>query len=182
MYADGDLVELLNAHPGYEAVLTDLSFLLTCAPPPFIYVHDPTSPRLASGALSALLSYVSSVQPSILHAQVDAVTCFSARLIYDTVINALAGWEPRWEDGCANWAPEGMEGQRWNDSLDGFLHGIRAVRRHARAGKCHQEAERMLLVVECAERLRDNVPDLVVPLTRLGELVSPVACWPHSVS
>jgi hypothetical protein len=30
----------------------------------------------------------------------------------------------------------------------------------------------MVLLVERAERLKDNLPDLVVPLTRLAELVS----------
>jgi hypothetical protein len=30
----------------------------------------------------------------------------------------------------------------------------------------------MVLLIERAERLKDNLPDLIVPLTRLAELVS----------
>ena len=66
-----------------------------------------------------------------------------------------------------NWGAD--DGVRWNDIFDGFMHGLRAV--HAYLGK-RKEKEgdvRLVIVVERAERL---IPELMVPLTRLTELVS----------
>jgi origin recognition complex subunit 5 len=173
---DQDLDTVTSAHPGYEAALSDLAFLLDCAPPPFVYIQDP-NPRLAGLALAALLAHLSSSSPTFLHAQVDAIECFNARLFYDTVLNSLAKWEPQWQSGCANWAPPGMEGQRWNDSLDSFLHGLRTVQnsRTPRIGNLAEEdasTPMVVLVVEHAERVRESSLELMAPLTRLGELVS----------
>lgn len=92
------------------------------------------------------------------------------------------------------------QAQRFNDNVDGFLHGLVALRERlgkevagiAHAAKEHANANangkgkgkkkevpvleppeiRLVLVVERAERLKDNLPDLIVPLTRLAELVS----------
>ena len=92
-------------------------------------------------------------------------------------------FEPTWEDGCGNW--ESVVETRWNENMDTFLHGLRAA--HAdlclkndlgkgkgkgkeRAGG--YEHVRLVIVVERAERLKDSLPELLVPLTRLAELVS----------
>jgi origin recognition complex subunit 5 len=169
---------LSSEHPGYEALITDLAFLLECAPPPFIYVHDAASPRLAGRAIGGLLNSfstsISGAGASLTYTELDAVVCFNARLFYDTAINALAGWAPKWEDGCANWAPPGREGHRWNDSLDSFFHGLRAVRdwKIALNNGGNGRDTQLVLLIERAERLRDSLPELVVPLSRLGELVS----------
>lgn len=110
------------------------------------------------------------------------MVCFTARAFYDKALNALAGFQPNWEDGSENWSDE--SGQRWNESVDGFVHGLRAV--YADAVNMGKEGEgsqqtgdrrgdsdvRMILVIERAERLKDTLPDLLVPLTRLAELVS----------
>ncbi|EDR09875.1 uncharacterized protein LACBIDRAFT_318149 [Laccaria bicolor S238N-H82] len=47
------------------------------------------------------------------------------------MINSLARWTPQWEDGVVNWGAD--NGVRWNDTFDGFVHGLRAV--HAYLGK-----------------------------------------------
>ncbi|PCH36912.1 hypothetical protein WOLCODRAFT_134400 [Wolfiporia cocos MD-104 SS10] len=120
------------------------------------------------------------------YACVNAVACFTPRLFYDTVLNALAGWKPVWEDGCANWPGSSTDGQRWNENFDTFLHGLRAVCAHLQddedsssamanvkgkgKAKPEQMTVRLALVIERAERLKENLPDLLVPLTRLAEL------------
>lgn len=136
--------------------------------------------------------------PQLAFAQVNAVTCFSARVLYDTVLNAIAKWKPRWEDGCENWPGSSGSGIRYNDGLDGFMHGLRALRTDLMRKGMEEDASntrgkgkarskgkgkamasdrveknvRMVLVVERAERLKESLPELLIPLTRLSELVS----------
>ncbi|KAH9950766.1 origin recognition complex subunit 5 C-terminus-domain-containing protein [Amylocystis lapponica] len=177
---------------GYEHIASDLTLLLTTCSPQFIYIYDAETPRLTCSVLRSVLSALSDTSPQLSYACINAVACFTPRLFYDTVVNTLAHWEPTWENGCANWPGPSADAQRWNESLDAFLHGLRAVYAHAQAdavlaapvvtgkgkGKAratvveHDEpaSPRLVLVVERAERLRDNLPDLLVPLTRLAEL------------
>lgn len=187
-----------NVPAGYETLASHLTLLLTTYSPPFIYIRDPSTPRLTTCAVKSAVLSASAVDQEdfsvaqITTAYIDAVTCFTPRLFYDTVLNALADWHLRWEDGCENWSDtKGVGGQRWNDSLDGFLHGLQAVYSHLGAiekssisdskpnkGKKKKPVQdeietfkRLVLVIERAERLRDFVPELLVPLTRLAELV-----------
>ncbi|TCD63312.1 hypothetical protein EIP91_005693 [Steccherinum ochraceum] len=172
---------------GYETLLAHLSTLIDVAPPPFIHVHDPHTPRISASLLRTLARRPQTSDPAfptphIAYACVNAVACFTPRLFYDTVLNALARWTPKWETGCENWTDD--SGQRFNESVDGFVHGLRAVhswlgqsgsssKMSAKAkGKARDDgnAVRLVLIVERAERLKDNVPDLIVPLTRLAEL------------
>ena len=83
------------------------------------------------------------------------------------MINSLASWTPQWGDGAVNWGPD--NGVRWNDTFDGFVHGLRAVHAYLGKGKENEGDVRLVIVVERAERL---IPELMVPLTRLAELVS----------
>lgn len=174
---------------GYETLLAHLSTLVDAAPPPFIHVHDPHTPRISASLLRSLARRPQTQDPSfptphIAYACVNAVACFTPRLFYDTALNALAGWTPKWETGCENWTDD--TGQRFNDSVDAFVHGLRAVHawlgQSASSSKLSAKAKgkardngnsvRLVLIVERAERLKDNVPDLIVPLTRLAELVN----------
>jgi origin recognition complex subunit 5 len=121
--------------------------------------------------------------PGLHFAHVNAVTCFTSRLFYDSVLNALADWHPTWEDGCENWSAGGSE-QRVNDGLDGFLHGLRAIATAStpmlgatRKGKekAVENAERdtrLIVAVDKPERLKESLPDLFIPLTKLNDLVS----------
>ncbi|KAH9921804.1 origin recognition complex subunit 5 C-terminus-domain-containing protein, partial [Fomitopsis serialis] len=155
-------------HPGYEDVTTQLATLLATSPLHFIHVYDPECARIASECLRGLLEHLSEEIPCFRYAFANAVACFTPRLFYDTVINALARHTPTWEDGCENWAGPSGEGQRWNESIDTFLHGLRAVSKHEQ--QWGRERCRMVLVVERPERLKENTPELLVPLTRLAEL------------
>ncbi|KAF7324653.1 hypothetical protein MKEN_00506800 [Mycena kentingensis (nom. inval.)] len=161
-------------HPGYEPLVDELN-AITGVAPPFIYINDPVSPRTSASVVASILSRASQspdVSARVSYALVDAITCFHPRLLYDTVLNQLAGWQPRWADGCVVWGAE--EGERWNQNVDGFLHGLKAVEKHIREGAGSSRAAegegQMVILVENAERLQDNLADLVVPLTRLAEL------------
>ena len=89
-------------------------------------MHDPATPHLVAPAIRTSLDGLRKSQEiNLRYASVDAVSCFNARLLYDTILNALAEWEPDWDEGCSNWG--GAYGQRFNDSLDGFLHGLQAI-------------------------------------------------------
>ncbi|KAJ7496587.1 putative origin recognition complex, subunit 5-like protein [Mycena latifolia] len=173
-------------HPGYDSLVAEISSLVSARAPSFIYVNDPVSPRTAAFVVNSVIS--SLVQSSdalsrVNHAQVNAVACLTPRMLYDSVLNQLAQWEVKWEDGCANWSGDGD--QRWNDNLDGFLHGLKAVYSHlqrshlvgSHKGKFKQtddnlaaDSDQLVIVVERAERLQDQMPDLLVPLARLAEL------------
>ncbi|KAJ7621327.1 putative origin recognition complex, subunit 5-like protein [Roridomyces roridus] len=163
---------------GYEQLAADISSIFSARAPPFVYVNDPVSPRTTASVVNSVLSTLANASSfRVNHAQVNAVACFTPRILYDTIINQLAGWTVKWEEGCTNWGEE-----RWNDSLDGFFHGLKAVKSHNRSssskkGKAKQMQEdlvdeedaQIVIVVERAERLQE-MADLVVPLTRLAEL------------
>ncbi|KAJ7054172.1 putative origin recognition complex, subunit 5-like protein [Mycena amicta] len=159
-------------HPGYEHVVEELSTLLTGFAPPFIFVHDPISPRTTASVVSSVLklkTQASDASTRVDFAGVDAAACFNPRLLYDAVLNKLAQWQPRWEHGCLVWG--GDDGERWNQNLDGFLHGLVAVETHIRQhSDGNDEGGQIVILVERAERLQDNMPELIVPLTRLAEL------------
>ena len=159
--------------PGYESFASLFTDLLATSPPPFIYIHDAATPHITSKAVSSVLATFPDKQP-FLHAIVNASTCFTARLLYDTVIRKLAGWTPTWESGCQLWGD-----QRWNDSFDGFIHGLKAisVERSKRStaktrGGNTQSTPKIAIVIERAESLKEYLPDLLVPLSRLAESVS----------
>ena len=191
--------DISDSFPGNDALISQLITLITTCPPTFTYLHDPHTPRPTASLVNTLISSLSAIDanssapgddavPIFASAQVNAVASFSPRLFYDTTFNRLAKWRPRWEDGCANWPGGTAGGARYNDSLDGFLHGLRALQvqlsgdetevqsPRKRRGKTREQnkakAVKMVLVVERAERLRESLPGLLVPLTRLAELVS----------
>lgn len=158
---------------GYEAFATLFSDLLTTSPPPFIYIHDAVTPHITSRVVSSVLTALPD-EPPFLHTIVNASTCFTARLLYDTVIQKLVNWTPEWESGCQLWGD-----QRWNDSFDAFIHGLRAISSEdskspttKTRGQIAQSAPKIAIVIERAEKLKEYLPELLVPLSRLAESVS----------
>ncbi|KAF9044305.1 origin recognition complex subunit 5 C-terminus-domain-containing protein [Panaeolus papilionaceus] len=181
--------------PGYDGFCNELSTLISTSPPPFIYIHDQQSMPVTCRVTDALLNDASFGESStkVKHARVDGISCFTTRLFYETVINSLIGHRADWDEGCSNWTPEEDLGIRWNENLDTFLHGLRAVHQHlckqndastlllvtSDKGKEQQsryDNVRLVIVVEHVERLRDNLPELIVPLTRLAELARIDVC------
>lgn len=166
---------LFEQFPGYEKFVSHITSVTSSFVLPFLYIIDRHNPRITASLLNQIYRDNGDCSPTRF-AHINATACFTARLLYDTVLNALAGWEVAWENGCQNWP--GEDGKRYNDSIDSFLHGLRNIRNKPREGKAKgngrivDEEPTMVLLVERAERLKDNLPDLVVPLTRLAELVS----------
>lgn len=149
---------------GYEDFVQELSVLISTYPPPFIYICDPISLRTTVSVLNATVSSISSDGESsgdfdIYYANLDAITCFSQRLLFDTILNSLSDFEP----------DEQMT-ERWNDSWDSFLHGLRFL--HSKKREKSTRSIRFVIAIEQAHRLKEKLPDSIIPLTRLNELVS----------
>ncbi|KAF8553155.1 putative origin recognition complex, subunit 5-like protein [Imleria badia] len=174
--------KIYDAHPGYLSFITHLTTLASTYLPPFIYITDTVNPRVTTSVIDAIFHDASSIPgaPPTLYAHVNAVACFTPRVFYDTVLNTLAGWTPSWENGCQVWP--GDDVQRYNDSIDSFLHGLRRLR-HERTGDSSKgkgkgkavasDSEQepfMVILIERAERLSEGLPELIVPLSRLAEL------------
>ncbi|KAH9834986.1 origin recognition complex subunit 5 C-terminus-domain-containing protein [Rhodofomes roseus] len=171
-------------HPGSDRVATQLTALLTACPLSFLYIYDSDCARIASGILRGVCEELAGESTRFRYAFANAVACFTPRLFYDTVLNALSHHTPDWEDGCENWAGTSVEGQRWNESIDTFLHGLRAIAAEAQVGESNGKGKarasvngagvgarcKFVLAVERPERLKENMSELIVPLTRLAEL------------
>lgn len=175
MDEDALIQKLSDAHPGYASFIAHFTTLASNLPP-FVYITDTVNTRVTASVIDALF------HASTLYAHVHAVACFTPRLFYDTVLNALAGWTPSWTNGCQVWP--GDDAQRYNDSIDSFLHGLRRLR-HERTGdkgkgkgkavaSDSEQEPSMVILIERAERLSETLPELMVPLSRLAELVRPL--------
>ena len=169
--------------PGYESFATLFTDLLATSPPPLIYIHDVATPHITSKVVSSVLTTFPD-KPPLLHAIVNASTCFTARLLYDAVIRKLADWTPTWESGCQLWGD-----QRWNDNFDGFIHGLKAisVERSNRStaktrGQNALSTPKIAIVIERAESLKEYLPDLLIPLSRLAESVSSICSGATTVA
>jgi origin recognition complex subunit 5 len=107
--------------------------------------------------------------PQIFSVQMDATECITPKLFFDRILNGLADWTPNWEDGAQNWAS--TSGERHNHSLDAFVHGLRALYQE-KLGVGSQQQANVIIVISFAERLKETVPTLINPLTRLTDLAS----------
>lgn len=167
------LSQLSDQFPGYEKFISHITSVTSTFVLPFLYITDRRDPRITASLLNRICRNSGDCSPTHF-AHINATACFTARLLYDTVLNALAKWEVAWENGCQNWP--GEDGKRYNDSVDSFLHGLRNLRNKSWEGRAKgngrtvDEEPNMVLLIERAERLKDNLPDLIVPLTRLAEL------------
>ncbi|KIK67508.1 hypothetical protein GYMLUDRAFT_874867 [Collybiopsis luxurians FD-317 M1] len=151
--------------------------LLQLCPPPFVYINDPIAPKYTiQSLLASLKSLESSSEPlrlGLVH--IDGIACFTPRLLYDSILNGLAGHKPAWEDDCRNWNWSGDNQEHnigiANASLDAFLHSLKGLH------KALQGADwRFAVIIEKPEKLKERMPDLVVPLTRLAELTQLDIC------
>ncbi|KAG7440099.1 uncharacterized protein BT62DRAFT_976133 [Guyanagaster necrorhizus] len=150
--------------------LREVSFLLHASPSPFIFINDPISPRMTTQAVLGALSSTTSTTISMHLVHVNAVTCFSARLLFDAILNGLAQWTPSWEEGCTNWSGPN-DTRRYNESLDAFLRGLKTLYSFLHHSDSNlPRVTRFVIVIERVERLKDRLPDLIVPLTRLAEM------------
>ena len=98
-----------------------------------MYRNDADDIQTTIAVIDNVLDHLSSAPGAskISDASADAIACFSAWLFYESIIDSLPSWTPQWEDGAVNWGAD--NGVRWNDTFDGFVHGLRAV--HAYLGE-----------------------------------------------
>ena len=141
-----------------ENLLQLESLLASGVPPPFIYVNSPTASRPVSLQLRHLFQQLASEDATIRYAVVNAVACFTARLLFDAIINDLADWTPDWENDCTSWGDG-----KWGENLDGFIHGLQTFSAE------QTPSPRLIIALEHAERMP---AELLVPLTELAKLVS----------
>ena len=136
--------------------------IFTSAYPSFIYIQDLSGADVAREAINSVLDSgfsgdyeIEIEEPAF--AFVDCVSCFSQRLLFDTVLNTLLNHLL---------TGESVDMVR-NDSMDDFLHNLRALFRDSSSTR----QPNVVFVFEHAEKLREMNPRLVHPLSRLKELV-----------
>jgi hypothetical protein len=189
---DIDMSEIMEYYPGRSNILSHLSILMAVAPPPFMHIFDPHTPRTTCQLIASLLDILSSTHDPELkplrYACVDAREVVSARQFYDRAINAFAGHRPTRTNDYENWS-----GGTWNDSFDSFIAGLREIGKifAGAAEKKKLEGDAMditetgdpgdplqapscnlILVVENANYISGSLREMLVPLTRLSEMVS----------
>ncbi|KXN81909.1 O-methylsterigmatocystin oxidoreductase [Leucoagaricus sp. SymC.cos] len=146
---------------GYDDFAQEVRTLVSTYPPPFIYIYDPISLRTTSAVLASSISAArddtADGGPEICHVHLDAVTCFSQRLLFDSTLNALLDLAPGFEAA-----------ERSSDSWDSFLHGLRHLHTYMRQQS--KRDVRFVISIEQANRLKEKLPDSIVPLSRLNEL------------
>lgn len=147
---------LTETYPGRQSLIEQLCVLATSSSPSCIHIHAPFSPRPTTSLVHSILAAVQTH-----YASINGIECLGPRVFFDRILNGLAEWKLNWETGC-----ETFGGGRYSRDLDGFIQGIRVISRERTAGG------NMFIVVENAERFKDNLPDLLVPMTRLAEFVS----------
>ncbi|KAG9127409.1 hypothetical protein FRC07_014088 [Ceratobasidium sp. 392] len=181
--------EIMSYYPGRTNILNHLSILMAVAPPPFMHIFDPHTLRitcqLIASVLEALANSDNSELKPLRYACVDAREIVAARQFYDRAINAFVGHRPTRANGYENWA-----GGTWSDCFDSFTAGLREI------GKLYSpvsETEKinadamdvtetgghpendnacnLILVVENVNYLTGSLKELLVPLTRLSEMV-----------
>ncbi|KAG8757744.1 hypothetical protein FRC14_001573 [Serendipita sp. 396] len=96
----------------------------------------------------------------------DATECITPKVLFDRVLNGLSSWTPDWEGGALNWAS--ATGERYSGSFDAFVHGVRCIHRE----KMQNIGDKggTAIIVLNAERLKDHIPALITPLSRLADL------------
>ena len=155
MELDLVLSQLESKYPGRYDILLQLLTLLTTTAPSCIHIHSPFSSRPAVSLVRSVLDATHT-----LHASIHGVECLSQRLFFDRILQLLSGWCVSWDEGC-----ESFEGGMYSGDVDGFIEGLRVISREK------DPETKMVVVIERAERLKDNLPELMVPLTRMAELV-----------
>jgi origin recognition complex subunit 5 len=149
--------------------------LLSLCPPSLIHIHDPHqhlpySPLL-DGLQTAQKSFVS----------IDCTECISHRVLFARIINGLANWTPSWSDAGECWGGDALG--NWDASFDTFSKAFEALWQSIVDGRTGEEekgegedsgggTDSVVIMLLNSERLKDFLPTLFVPLTRLSELVS----------
>lgn len=176
-----------------QVLNTELQAIFSSYPPPFIYINDASSDSAASERLTTSTVIHSLCQNSVAEhdingarngtkikwSLVNGVACFTIRLLYDSILNGF-------RTGGSSVTSEDSEETPPAADFDAFLDRMRVIgasdskgkgkAKQQAPGKVDRQESRIVIIVERAERLKDNVPELLVPLTRLAELVCANFC------
>lgn len=171
-------------YPGRQSLISTLRGFWSTSPPAFIYIYDPLTKLNTAKLLSDLLSLFENSEsgsdgldlgPGLLCAQIDGTECVSPKILFDRVLNELAKWTPKWEDGCLNWAS--TKSENYSDNFDAFVHGLRTLyeekgtSRDPFGSSQPGQGKNVAIIVTYAERLKETIPNIVAPLARLADLV-----------
>lgn len=153
----------------FALMFAQLPQLLSLCPPPLIHLHDPQhqlehNPNLENirRAQNAFIS-------------IDCTECISQRVLFTRIINGLANWVPEWRDhGGESWGGQGLGA--WDTSFDAFALAFRALWQSLLDSKSANGStsggnDGIVIMLLNSERLKDFLPSLFVPFTRLSELV-----------
>ena len=145
--------------------------LLSLCPPPLIHVRDPHQHL----QYSLLLGDIQTAQKSFV--SIDCTECISQRTLFARIINGLANWSPSWSNAGECWGGDVLG--NWDASFDAFSRAFEALwqsvvdeRAEERQEEGHGGADGIVIMLLNSERLKDFLPNLFVPLSRLSELVS----------
>lgn len=163
---------------------------MAVAPPPFMHIFDPHTPRITCQLIASVLDVLNaSDNPELKplrYACVDAREVIATRQFYDRAINAFAGHRPTRANGYENWG-----GGTWSDCFDSFVAGLREIGKTFSSGSEKKKTEagdamdipetsdlmlqtdnscNLILVIENANYLAGALKELLVPLTRLSEM------------
>ncbi len=162
-----------------KTLVQQLTSLATSSNPSFAYIYDVQTTDNTRCMLLHLLNQLlsSGAGVNVAHAFINCVACFSQRLLFDTTLNSLMKHRSEFSDGFRLWKDGALDSGNWNDSLDGFLHGLNACYAElSQSGSGADEmgasvATKIVLVFENPGKLKETLPGFIMPLARLHELV-----------
>ena len=134
--------------------------------PSFIFIRDTSAASVAHSTLQRIVSE----QASVYFAFVDCIACFTQRILFDSI---LYGVLDRLPDPDVS-SKRAFLSEQKNENVDDFLHNTRALFANVDLSSAKGTPGDMLkiaVVLERAERLKETLPRLVHPLSRLQELV-----------
>lgn len=149
---------------------SELKLLLLAKSPSFIYIKDfsnnTSRPRdLLQDAKKLVDNSAESSSGPIIRiklAFVNAIAAFSQRILFDTLLNSFLQQLSIPVDHPIY--------STKNDTMDDFLHNIRTLATLPESSSSSKT--RLILVIERVQKLKQTLPRLITPLTKIAELVS----------
>ena len=184
--ATSPLAYLTSKYSGQDNIIRQLVTLFPAKSPSFIYIQDTFdfvhTRQLVGDVLTALSEDSIEDKNVTIFAWVNCVTCFTQKLLFDTVISSLYSTLCRDE-----YRPHKINGAgraAWRDGFDSFIHSLQYF--YSRtfpsdpSSRIDGNFTKIVVVFERVDRLKETLPELIVPLSRLQELVS-TSLLDHSI-
>ncbi|KIO21027.1 hypothetical protein M407DRAFT_219477 [Tulasnella calospora MUT 4182] len=148
--------------------LNQLAELLQLHPPPFIFIHDPlhSRPTPSSFLHNSLHNSTSQSMP----VRIDCNACLTSKMLFHAIINEVTSWVPELntKGRATSWFNRHVS--KWDRSLDSFVEALKAAFDETIGTLGTRTNANLILLFENVERLKETLPALIVPLTRLCEL------------